>query len=526
MVAVVGSLLVELLADNSKLKQGLSAAGHDITGLENRSRQTLGRMDSRFAGTFAGIGRGSKVAFGALATAAVGVLVPLLSVSAAINGAKEALTAFDKIGKSAKSGGLDAETFQEYAYAAELAGVGTDKLSAALDAFNRNAGRASANKGELVENLRVLNPELLKSIQLATSQQERFRLMSDAIRDESDASKQAALAAAAFGDAGVKMVEMLKGGSAALDETARKARDLGIIVSRDLIANAETMNDKFSTAQKVIDIQFKSALINLAPWLISSTQLVGGLANAVNVLVDQFKAVEERTVLRPLQNQLVDFENKIHALKAEIAADEANIAALGSGNPSAGMLSFSLPAKKAELESYYQEALRLQDRIARLQGMGSTPTTPLDLPEVPTLPGTGDAAAKAAIKQAESVAQLIANLEHEQDQLLRTAAEQELYNLLKSAGVDRESEFGRAIEAALTPLQAQREALEANKKAMEEFGSLAKDTMSTFVSSLREGKSFTDSLSDAFGRLSDRLIDMAMDTAISGPFSNLERMAA
>lgn len=510
MVAVVGSIAAELLLDRSKFDQGLGRAGITAKKFEGDTRASLGRVDRSFTSTFARVGSGGAAAFASMAKGAALALAPILSVTAALNTTKAALTDFDRIGKAAKTAGIDAEFFQGLEQSAMLGGVGVDQLSQALAAFNRNAGMAAIGKGELVEKLKQLNPELLKNIIAATDQEQRIRLVADALDKETDASRKAAIAAAAFGDAGVKMVEMLKGGAAALDDTARKARELGIIVDRDLIARAETLNDELSVATKVMDLQFKQALIDLAPILISTAQLAGNLASAINYMTESMQALGQRSRAR-LEQDLAGIDDTLAKANATMGAGYV-------GTMGVQMDPDTMANMQAERDAIYAELKRRA--VDELAINLSRPTLTDD-----TSTGTGtsgrNAAADAAIKQAESVKSLIANLQHEQEQLGRSAEAQEYFNLLKKAGVTADSDYGQAIAATLGPLQAQRAAIEANQAAMEQFQSLASDTLKSFVSDLREGKSFTEALTDSFGRLADRLLDMALDNAISSLFGNL-----
>lgn len=486
-------LAVDVIARVDKLEKNMAKAANATrtqTGKMERSVKTMRqRIDSD-------LGRIGKGAMTGLVRGFVGPVAAALSFGAAIRGAQDAMTSFDRIAKQAKSAGLDPEIFQEYAYAAELAGVSTDQFSSALDAFNRNAGRAAAGKGELVENLRVLNPALLENIQLARTQEERFRLVADAIQEETDASRRAALAAAAFGDAGTRMVEMLRDGSRGLDDVAQKARDLGIVIDGDLLARAEDLNDEFSTATKVLDLQFKEALINLAPFLVSTAQ---GIGDVVGWIKEATGAAQE-------------FYNYIS----------------GANDPGAG---FGGNQAWSELLTPEQmNAMRLRLQLGNKPGEnlyegfnfgddGNMVLAPP--PPAPTLPETGGGggggssrndAASEAVKQAEAVAKLVEGLQFEQEQLSRNSQEQELYNLLKQAGVERESEYGQAIENALGPLQEQRAAIEANAAAMEEFGDIAQTAMRSFIDDLIAGKDAGEAFANVLGNIGSRLLDIGLST--------------
>lgn len=270
-------------------------------------------------------------AFSGLLRSAAAALVPALGLTAAIRGAREALEEFGKIADDANASGVTTDFLQEAAYAAQQAGVSYDEFSSALITFNKNAGLAEAGNGRMVAQLKALNPELLRSIMLATSQEERVRLAADAINDAAGASEKAALATVLFGDAGARMVEVFNGGASALADMAAKARELGIVVDSELIQRAEQLGDEFDTASKVIDLQFKQVLIELAPIIVGTAQAVGAIAKAVR---DLWKALGEspgwqglqastaplnERALSVLQQQLI---NKQDALSRSIADPE------------------------------------------------------------------------------------------------------------------------------------------------------------------------------------------------------------
>jgi hypothetical protein len=364
-------------------KEGQSA----LHAIEAAGRPASGSLLAVNAAVNAGrIGVRNFVA-GAIAGAA-----PILSFSAALNGAKDALSAFDTIAKQAKAAGLDGETFQELGYAAELGGVGVDELAAATATFAKNAGLAVVGKGRMVTALKALNPELLENIRNAKSQEERIRLVADALRDEEDASRRAALASAAFGDVGARVVEAFKGGSGELDGMARKARELGIVVSNEVLASAEQMSDEFETATKVIDIKLKQALVNLGPVLVWLAQQMSSLTEGLATVLEQFDAVENRTRLRPLQNELIDIQNRLPALAERIAE---------AGKP--GGRNRYLNQMKEDYDGLIERALVLQERIAQLQGKPKDGVSIQDAPateDLPDLPPIGSDDGKAALKEA------------------------------------------------------------------------------------------------------------------------------
>lgn len=80
-----------------------------------------------------------------------------------------------------------------------------------------------------------------------------MRLATDAIAKAGSASERAALSTALFGDAGAKMAVVFQGGAQALDGWMNKARDLGLIIDKDVIKRADEMGDSFQIAAQALD---------------------------------------------------------------------------------------------------------------------------------------------------------------------------------------------------------------------------------------------------------------------------------
>ncbi|MBL6431881.1 MAG: hypothetical protein HPM95_15115 [Alphaproteobacteria bacterium] len=103
--------------------------------MEKRSARFSAKFERNIAGAVGRInGVLGKIGLGG---AIAGVLAPVVSLGAALAGAKNALADFDKIAKAAKASGLDGEFFQELAYQADLGGVNIGELSSALQTFTK-----------------------------------------------------------------------------------------------------------------------------------------------------------------------------------------------------------------------------------------------------------------------------------------------------------------------------------------------------------------------------------------------------
>jgi hypothetical protein len=257
-------------------------------------RVSLGLDSAQFA---AGLKRSQNLMSGFsknVALGAAGAVAGFLSITSVVNGTKAALEQFGKINDLSVGSGLDPEIFQSLAHQAELAGVSMETMGAALAAFAKSSGQAEAGTGRMASQLAKLNPELLASIKNATSQEQRFRLVADAMAKIEDPAQRAALATAAFGDAGTKIAGAFAGGSAEIDVMMIKAQNLGIIVSRDLIANADAMGDSFDTASRIVDTQLKQAFVNAAPALVYLAGVAADLTRSFNMALDSLKGIKDQ----------------------------------------------------------------------------------------------------------------------------------------------------------------------------------------------------------------------------------------
>ncbi len=493
MAIEVERLIATLEAKMDKFEKSLAKA----SGTADRQFKKVEDRGKRMEKTLAGLGVAS---FKGLASGAVASLAPLLSLTAAVQGAKAALQEFGDIADDAKASGLDAEFFQGLAYQAQLGGVAYDQLSSALATFAKNSGLAVVGKGKMVTALKALNPELLENIRSAATQAERVKIVADAINAEADASRRAAIATAAFGEAGSKLAGVFEGGADQIERLQVSAKNLGLIVDRELIARADQLGDEYDTTAKIVDLKLKRALVNLGPVLIWLTGLAGGVAEQLGQAVDGLNAIERRATAT-LEARLKGIDDQI-----AVGNDPMQSPNLAQATP------FDPAALEAERASIMKElrARALGNLTSQLTALAVAPEDTATLDEI----DSRNKAADAAIKQAEAVKKLTADLGLERQQLFMTAEQQAAVNAVSSAGIDISSEQGqKLVELAL--------ANEQLKNSMQAVNDIARTAIGTFVDDLKQGKSAADALTNALGKIADKLLDMALDNAISGLVGNL-----
>jgi hypothetical protein len=485
----------------------------DVVRSTTRINQALATTSTKI-GVF-----GKSFAAGALAP-----IAGLLTLTAVINGTRKALSEFDEIGKSAKAAGLRASSFQELAYAAKLGGIETATFAKAMETLNKNAGLAAEGKGKLVSQLQALNPELLKNIQAATTQEERIRMVANALNKETDSAKKAAIAAVLFGEAGARMVGVLDGGSKPLDAMAKKARDLGIVVDDELIARAEKLGDEWDAAAMVINVRLQSALVGLAPTIVWLTGLVADMAGELTDVADLLYEAQHNpgdfvkyALLggkKPADRRLEDLKSSIwNEIEAAKGSQYTGMAGALMGTGSSNDVGAGPSAR--DLAKWFGVKL-------------STTTAPPVVPALPDIPGDGaggkptrNKEAEAALKQAAAVKELISDLTFEQSLIGKSDTERRVAIELRKAGAAATDDEQKQIVALVASMEAENASIARLKEQMEEAKGLAKEFASSLIGDLVNGKNATEALANAFGNLGKKLIDMALDQAINALFSNL-----
>lgn len=179
---------------------------------------------------------------------------------------RASLEAADALAKTADAAGVSTASLQEYRYAAELSGIGSEKLDASLKFFAKTLGETRQGSGSLAEKLRDINPALLALVRSSATTDQALSLVLGAMGKLENASDRAALAAAAFGkSAGVDMAVMVKDGAAGIEEMRQRARDLGLVMDEELVRKAERAKDTLETLSAVLRTQLSQSILETIP---------------------------------------------------------------------------------------------------------------------------------------------------------------------------------------------------------------------------------------------------------------------
>lgn len=102
-------------------------------------------------------------------------------------------------------------------------------------------------------------------------------------------------------------------------------------------------------------------------------------------------------------------------------------------------------------------------------------------------------------------------------ELARARVEQQLLNEAKKAG----QELTPARLAEIDAIARERAGQEQLKEALREIGDVSKDSLKGFIADLRDGKSAAEALGGVLGKISDRLLDMAVNGLVDQALGSL-----
>ena len=276
----VGKLRAELTLDSQKFTKGIDKSKKKLKGL-NKGFDAL-------KGSLAGI-------------LSAGILVKLT---------KNALDFADAIGKSAERIGITTDRLQELRFAFDRAGVSAETVDKGLLNFGKRLGKAKDGFGALAEGLKRTDSELLKNVLSAGSMEDSLDLIFKAMGNATTQAQKLAIADAAFGKAGLLMTAAFDDANKTFEKSIKLGRSLGIVLDKNLIANAQKTNDTLSALAQVLKIQFFDLLLRLSP-------LIGKTAQA---LIDMAKGLQKVIgSIVPAVAETAKLKEKAKELKEQIA---------------------------------------------------------------------------------------------------------------------------------------------------------------------------------------------------------------
>lgn len=264
----------------------------------------------------------------------------------------------------------------------------------------------------------------------------------------------------------------------------------GKVLSKDvfeaILASADETNEKFSKmgstferAGNAFNIEFRELIGNIT----ESTGAVDGLVLAINGATTATQNLNNKWgyLLSILTTAQINNFSALSGIEIDTQKFDPKFQAIKKAKEDIAQADVLLARLKGRVDeigftgrgTFLGSQISNEDALA-LGGETIQAPRPGKKPEVPaffesSLKKTYSAAAKEAQKHADAIKSVIENLKFENEQLGRSAEQQELYNALKQAGVTADSEAGQAIAALVGEHQRLEEAQKRGTALQEEL---------------------------------------------------------
>ncbi len=228
------------------------------------------------------------------------------------------ISAADAIGKTADKIGVGVEALQELRFAAKASGVEQQTLYMALQRFTRRAAEAAQGTGEAKDALAQMGIALRDQSGNLRRSEDLLADVADAFARIEDPAERVRLAFKLFDSEGVALVNLLRGGSGALEDMRERARDLGIVLDEHLVRDAERARTELDTLSQVISANLTRAALEAAPVIADLSSWLADVAGKAGIAWERlFDAPEEKS-LRTLRYELDLASSTIEKLEGRI----------------------------------------------------------------------------------------------------------------------------------------------------------------------------------------------------------------
>lgn len=242
--APMGRIQRGVLAFDQRLRGRLSALGGRMSAFGARASDRLGlpvmgAAVGRLGSALGTLGKRVAILGGAVGAAIAGATTAAIAM---VQSFSEVGGRFNDLSNQV---GASVENLQAWEYAAAQNGLQGEMFDQSMRTLAKNIGSAAAGTGPAVKIVKALGLSLKDAHGNAVPLDDLLPRLADKLQKVKNPSVQASIAAKLFGDAGVRMLPFLKDGSKGLAEYTERARRLGIVLSRETIAQADEFGDKF-----------------------------------------------------------------------------------------------------------------------------------------------------------------------------------------------------------------------------------------------------------------------------------------
>jgi hypothetical protein len=373
------------------------------------------------------------------ALAAIGAAV---SVGAFAGMVRSLADAGDQLQKMSARTGETVENLSRLQYAASLADVSNEDLTASLVKLNRVMGDAadgSKDATAALERFGIPPDSGLSAI-------DAFQQIADRVKATGDETKIASALNDVFGKSFATLIPLLKAGSGEIKSAGDELERMGGVMSGDLAKSSEEFNDNMTRLTKKLDALKMEVLGPLIPLFLEISAAMLGASDKSDGLSKSGSAL--KTVFETLAVMGAEVAYVMNAVGSEIGGIAAQMAALGRGDFKA--FSNIGEALREDAEKARKDVDALTARLLNPQGAsggaapGSSPGIANSVVNIKLPKGRSEKketytdalapAANAYAKALESISQ--ASINAKKSTLDLNASQEALYDLMTSPAWD------------------------------------------------------------------------------------------
>jgi hypothetical protein len=252
----------------------------------------------------------------------------------------------DHAAKTADELGLTVEAYQEMVYAGERSGIAQNTMDSSMRRFVKRTGEAARGAGAARQAYEALG---LSAEDLSAMQpDEALAMVADRLQSVSNHGQKVDLASQLFGNEGAAMLNLLKDGSAGLQQLRRDARITGYVMSEESARDAVKFKDALLDAQLGLKGMKNTIGAELMP---AVTDMMGQLFQWMSENRDQVKAFAREFGQRLKQAIPVirDIAVGVWSAVRAIGSATASVAGLVGGFDNLAMIMVAMFAMKPVL---------------------------------------------------------------------------------------------------------------------------------------------------------------------------------
>jgi hypothetical protein len=178
---------------------------------------------------------------------------------------RQSMKTIDSMAKTSDKLGIATERLAGLHHAAGLAGVAVRKFDMGIQRMTRRVAEAAQDTGEAKAAIKELGLSAKALARMAPEDQ--FSAIADAMEKVSSQGDRVRLGFKLFDSEGVALINVLRGGSKALQAAQADAEALGLTFTRKMAAKVEMANDAMLRLKAVMAGAGRTIAIELAPYV-------------------------------------------------------------------------------------------------------------------------------------------------------------------------------------------------------------------------------------------------------------------